>query len=201
MQSCSKVILKAPSTVSYFSESLPHLSEHKFSIRHLAEAGARYIQHVWDRRSDQTVILVAQVLSLSAAKLWRFACLHSVARVYPVDVLNLSNVVRHFIWTPRPACVRGVWAALWHLHSSISCSARLSCCSFWQAVLFFKKRERNLNRFYIWINSLCLSKLIWVLKALRRTLLSRWAPNTNLLVNNTTHQPIDRSYQYVGGWI
>lgn len=58
------------------------------------------------------VILVAGVLSLPAAKLWRFACLHSVARVYFIDVINLSNVVRHFILTLRPTYMRGVWAAL-----------------------------------------------------------------------------------------
>lgn len=97
----------------------------------------RYLQCVWDIGSDQMVILGAKALRLSAAKLWRFACLHSAATVYPNDVTNLSNVVGHFILTLWPTYIRGLWAVLWHLYSLISCSARLSRSSFWQPVLFF----------------------------------------------------------------
>lgn len=43
---------------------------------------------------------------------------------------------------------------------------------------FQKKREKNLNKFNIWKNSLCWTKFIWILNALRGSLGNRWAWNT-----------------------
>lgn len=141
-QSCFKSIRSAPwfyisAEALHSPPSLP-LS---FFIWHLAGARTRYVQHVWVIGSHQRVSLGADALRFLAAKLWTFAFLHFAATVYFIYVINLSNVAGPFILTLQPTHIRVTWAALWHLYSLISCSARLSRCSFWWPVLSFKKKE------------------------------------------------------------